>query len=266
MTAAAGFLLAADGSIDLGLFLAANVAIALIIGSACVFNNYIDRDIDKKMVRTKQRALVIHTVTSQAAITYATLLGLGGFLVLTLATNGLTVLLGCIAYVFYIVLYGIGKRSGPWGTLVGSVPGALSLVAGYTAVTNSFDTGALLLFLIMVVWQMPHFYAIAVYRLKDYKAAGLPVLPAVKGMKRTKLSITAYIVLYTFVASLLTVFEYTGYVYLIVMLVLGTMWWRLAYRGLDSADDVKWGKKIFGFSLLVLLSFSVLISLNAWLP
>lgn len=266
MTAAAGFLLASQGSLDSGLFVALVAGTSLVIASACVFNNYLDRNIDKKMDRTKRRALVTGEISVQQALVYATVLSGAGFGILAFYTNAITTLLGVVAIFSYVVLYGLAKRHSTYGTLVGSLPGALSLTAGYTAVTGQLDSGALLLFLIMVVWQMPHFYAIATYRLKDYKAAGLPVLTVVKGVPRAKKSIVAYVAAYGVVSSLLFFYGYTGYTYLLVMVCVSLYWLKIAYGGFTAKDDIKWAHKVFGFSLVVLLTFSVMISLEAWLP
>jgi protoheme IX farnesyltransferase len=265
MTAAASFLLASGRHIDLWLLLATLAGVALVIASACVCNNYIDRDIDKKMARTKNRALVTGSISPTQAFVFAGVLGLGGFALLV-QTNALTVWLGVIAFVSYVVLYGIAKRRGPYGTLVGSLPGAMSITAGYTAVSKSFDRGALLVFLVLVTWQMPHFYAIATYRLKEYKAARLPVLPAVKGIERTKKSMLLFMLLFTLATLALFVFDYTGWTYLVVMLAADAAWLRLGLKGFSTKDNDKWARKVFGFSLLVLLVFSLMISLEAWLP
>lgn len=266
MTAAAGFLFASGRHIDLWLLLATLAGVALVIGSACVCNNYIDRDIDKKMARTKKRALVTGLISPAQAFVFAGVLGLGGFALLMRYTNALTVWLGVVAFVSYVVLYGIAKRRGPYGTLVGSLPGAMSITAGYTAVSRTFDKQALIIFLVMVAWQMPHFYAIATYRLKEYKAAGLPVLPAVKGVERTKKSMLLFMLLFTLATLALFVFDYTGWTYLVVMLVADAAWLRLGLKGFGTKDNDKWARKVFGFSLLVLLVFSLMISLEAWLP
>ncbi len=266
MTAAAGFLLASQGHIDFGLFLATMAGIALLIGASCVVNNYIDREIDKKMTRTKERALVTGAISPNQAFVFATVLGISGFALLMRYTNALTVGLGVLAVISYVVVYGWAKRRGPFGTLVGSLPGALSITAGYTAVTGSLDVGALLLFLVLVAWQMPHFYAIATYRLKEYKAAGLPVLPAIKGVAQTKKSILFYMLLFVIATVSLFAFGYTGWTYLVVMLAVDTAWLRLALQGFNTKDNDKWARKVFGFSLLTLLVFSLMISLEAWLP
>jgi len=266
MTAAAGFFLASKGYFDWALLLALLGGIALIIGSACVFNNYIDRDIDKKMKRTKDRALVTGEISVNSAINYAILLGVLGFWLLAEYTNALTVGIGLIGIFSYVVLYGYYKRRSVHGTLVGSISGATSLVAGYCAVSGRFDKLALLLFIVMAIWQMPHFYAIGTYRQKDYAKAGLPILPVVKGIPAAKKYILGYITLYAISVSLLSVLGYTGYTYRLVMLVVCILWLRLAVKGFSSKDDIKYGHQIFGFSLLTLLIFSLMISIDHFLP
>jgi len=266
MTAIAGFLLGSKWHINWTIFFGLIVGIALIIACGCVLNNYIDRDIDAKMARTKKRALVTGEIPVKNAFIYAFLLGLIGFGVLAAYTNWVTVVIGLIGIFDYVVLYTITKRKGTYGTIVGSVSGAMPLTAGYTAVSGSFNREALILFLIMTFWQMPHFYAIATYRLKDYKEAGIPVLPAVKGIKTTKNRMLLYIIGFIVASASLTLFGYTGYLYLIVMLAVGLWWLKLGIKGFKAKDDAKWARKLFGFSLIVLMTLSVAVSFGAILP
>lgn len=235
------------------------------IASACTINNYIDRDIDKKMARTKERALVTGTIKPAVAITLAVILGVAGFGVLLAYTNALTALVGLVGFVDYIVLYSIWKRRSVWGTVVGSISGATPVVAGYTAVTNDFDTGALLLFLILTCWQMPHFYAISLFRAKDYAAAHIPVMAVAKGAAAAKKHIITYVLAFVSVCALLTGFGYAGYLYFVVMLGLGLRWLWLANQGFKTNDDTQWARRMFKFSLVVILGFSVMISLDNWL-
>lgn len=266
LSAAGGFLLAARGSIDVILLLTTLAGIGLVIAAGCVFNNYIDRGIDKKMARTKKRALVQGDISASAALTYAAVLMTTGFALLAVFTNWLTVLLGTIAIFNYVVLYGLSKRHSVWGTIVGSISGALPIAGGYTAVTGHFDAGAWLLFLIMVCWQMPHFYAIAMYRLGDYKAASIPVLPVRKGIQVTKMNIILYVLAFMAASLSLSIAGYTDYVYTAVMGTLGLLWLWKGVQGLRASDDAAWARRMFSFSLKVLLAFSLLISLEAWLP
>ncbi len=263
ITASAGFFLASKGNINFQLLVATLIGIALIIGSSCVFNNYIDRGIDEKMPRTKNRALVKGTVSPRNALIYATVLGILGFLVLAIYTNFITVIIGSIGVFFYIVMYSIWKRRSIYGTIVGSVSGAVPIVAGYTAVTNHFDMGAFLIFMILVLWQMPHFYAIAIYRLKDYTAAKIPVLPVKKGIFITKIHMLSYIIAFIIAVSLLTILGFTGYIYLSVALALGGSWLLLCIKGFKTNNDAIWARKMFFFSLITITLLSVVISIDA---
>jgi heme o synthase len=240
--------------------------LALVIASACVFNNYLDRGIDKKMARTQKRALVTNEVGSRTAIFYASALGVLGFSMMAVFVNFLAVWLCAAAIFSYVVLYGWAKRSTVHGTLVGSVPGALPPVIGYAAVSNHIDGASVFLFLILVSWQMPHFYAIAMYRFSDYKAAGLPVLPVKKGMGAAKLQIKLYIAAFIVSVSALTFFGYTGFIYLLGAVGLGIFWlWKGIY-GLKSLGYEKWGRKMFFYSLIVNLGISILIAVGGLLP
>lgn len=259
MPAIAGFLLASKGHVHYWLLIETLLGISLVIASACVYNNYLDREIDKKMERTRHRALVEGVVSTRAALTYATVLGIVGFAVLAIYTNWLTVAVGLIGIIFYVVVYGVAKRRSVHGTLVGSISGAMPPVAGYLAVTNHLDAAAWILFLILVFWQMPHFYAIAIYRLKDYRAAGLPVLPVSRGIEVTKRHILLYIVAFGVAASLLGVFGYAGWVYMTVAVVLSLLWLVVGIRGYGAKDEVRWARKMFGLSLLVLTILCVAI-------
>lgn len=266
LTATGGFLLASKKDINFGLLLLTLLGIALVIGSACVVNNYLDRGLDKKMARTKKRALVSGDISPASALIYAIVLAIIGFFVLAKFTNLLTVCIGVIGFVDYVVLYAIGKRRSTLGTIIGSVSGAMPIVAGYTAVTNRFNDGALILFLILAFWQMPHFYAISLRRLKDYKAAGLPVLPAKKGARTTKIQILLYIAAFIAAIGALRIYGYAGWTFLIVMEVLGLKWLYMGVKGFQTDDDEKWGRKMFLFSLVVILTFSVMLAINVWLP
>ncbi len=265
MTAAAGFLLGARGQVDLELLVAMLVGLSLVIGSACVVNNYLDRGIDAVMARTKRRALVSGAVSGRAALVYAAVLGLVGLGLLVAYTNELTVAISLVGFVDYVVLYGWAKRHTVHSTLVGSISGAAPIVAGYGAATGRFDLGAALLFVILVAWQMPHFYAIALYRGTDYAAAQLPVLPLVRGVRATKVQILAYIVAFVAATLALAAYGYAGWIYAAVMVPTGLVWLRLAWQGLGAINDERWARGLFRFSLIILLVFSLMISLNSLL-
>lgn len=266
LAAIAGYFLASKTTgYDWGAFAAMLAGISLVIGSGCVFNNYLDRGIDKKMERTKQRALVNGDISVQHALLFGGVLGIVGAGILGVYTNLLTMAIAIVGFIFYVVIYGIGKRATVHGTLIGSISGAIPPVVGYTALSNDLDTAALLLFIIMTTWQMPHFYAIAMYRLKDYKAAGIPVLPAVSGMRATKIQILGYIVAFIIASLSLTILGYTGLVYAAIMATIGFIWLARGIAGFKATDDIVWAKQMFGFSLLALLAFCGSLIIDALL-
>lgn len=266
LAAAAGFLLASTTKFNATLFIATMLGIALVIAASCVLNNYTDIKIDKKMSRTKHRALVVGAIKPQNALLFGAALGVFGFIILAMWTNWLTVFVGIVGVIDYVVLYAYAKRHSVAGTLVGTVSGSMPPVAGYVAVTNKFDVGALLLFLVMVFWQMAHFYAIAMFQAKDYKSADMPVFPVVKGMHATKVRIVLYICAFITSSLLLPIYGYGGYSYAIVLVVLGSFWLAISVRGFRRYDDVSWARKVFRLSLLVLLGFSAMVSLANVLP
>ena len=254
------------------LFLTTVFGISLVIGSACVFNNYLDRNIDRKMKRTSTRALVTGKISVRNALIYGTVLGLIGVGLLFLCVNVLTACIAVFGFFSYVVLYGVAKRGSEWGALVGSIPGAVPIVVGYTAVVNHVDVPALILFIVLVCWQMPHFYAIAMYRLDEYREAGIPVLPARRGMRTTKIHTLAFVILYFLATLSLWAFGFVGYVYLASVTIFGFAWLWRAILGFNPAkktpfiDDAKWAKKLFLFSLIVLVAFSVSIAVAPLLP
>ena len=264
VTVAAGFLLASKGQIDIWLFLAVLLGLAFIMASACVFNNYIDRSLDKKMERTKNRALVSGVISGRQAIIFAICLEIIGNVILFAFTNLLTVFVAAIGFFVYVVLYSLWKSRTVYGTAIGSIAGAVPPVVGYCAVSNEFDAGALILFTMLVLWQMPHFFAIAMYHLDDYAAAGIPVLPLKKGILRTKIHMVLYIMAFILTAVLLTFFNYTGYVYLIVALSIGLLWLGLSIKGFASKDDRAWGGQMFRLSLVLILAICVVIPFDVY--
>jgi protoheme IX farnesyltransferase len=238
------------------------IGLSFVIASACVFNNYIDRGIDEKMARTKNRALVRKLISPRSAIIYGTILGLIGTLILFLYTNPLATFLALTGFFFYVVVYGIWKRRSVYGTLVGSISGAVPPVVGYCAVSNNFDIGAIIFFIILVLWQMPHFYAIAIYRRNDYAEASIPVLPVKKGIYTTKMHMLLYIAAFIVASIALTIFGLTGYVYLVVMSLLGLKWLLLCTEGFRAEDDDLWARKMFKFSLIVITLLCLMIAVD----
>jgi protoheme IX farnesyltransferase len=267
ITAAGGFFLAARGQVDLVLLAATLLGISLVVASGCVFNNWIDRNLDRKMIRTRDRVLARRLIDPKIAVAYALLLGIGGVVLMWAATNLPAVVIVLAGFAVYVGLYSLYlKRHSIYGTLIGSLAGAAPPLAGYCAAGGRFDTGALILMLMVCLWQMPHCYAIAVLRCDDYAAAAIPVLPVKQGMTAARKLIFVYILAFTAATLMLTVTGYTGYSFFAVAAVLGCCWLYLAWFGYNTSDERLWAKKLFLFSIMTVFVLSVMMSIDATLP
>lgn len=258
-TFAAGFLLGTRGALDVRLFLITFLGLGLIMASACIFNNYIDRERDRKMSRTQTRALVNGSMSVRAAITYGTILGTAGFALLYMFTNPLALLTAISGFIIYVLIYSLWKSRTVYGTAIGSLAGAVPPVVGYAAASGTIDLAAILLFALLVLWQMPHFFAIALMHLDDYKKAGVPVLPLVHGIRRTKIHMTIYILCFVGVSILFTVLGYTGNAFLTITGLLGLAWLFLSLKGFDQQDDLTWSKRMFQISLVVIGAICIIM-------
>ncbi len=263
ITVSGGYILGSQDGFNIGLLLITIIGMALVIACGCVFNNYIDRDIDGLMARTKNRVLVQGLISNRTAILSALLFGLLGAAVLYLQTNLLTLAIALTGLFFYVVVYSLWfKRKSTYGTVVGGIAGAVPPVVGYCAATNSFNAGAIILFMILFLWQMPHFYAIAIYRQSDYAAAAIPVLPIKKGIRYTKISMLVYIAAFTVAAVMPTFFGYTGWLYFIVALCSGLVWFYYGVQGFTTKDNEKWARKMFLFSIINITLLCIMMSVK----
>jgi len=230
---------------------------ALIIGGAGTLNNYIDRDIDHLMERTQARP----TVTGRASATSVLLLGLAFVAVGTILlafTTWTAAVIGLFGVFAYVILYTFSKRKLVSNTIIGSISGAVPPLIGWAAVDANLDILAWMLFLIMFIWQPPHFYALAMRRVNEYRAAGIPMLPVVKGFKRTKLSINFWVLLLMPIPFFLTDL---GLPLVILAIVLNVGWLVLGLVGFKMKNDDKWAKLMFIYSLnyLTVLFVSMVI-------
>lgn len=258
----AGFILALKGAFPISLFFLSLLGLGLIIAAACVFNNYIDRDLDKKMSRTRTRPLAKGKMHSHSALIYGGVLLLAGNGLLYAYTNPLTLTLSDLGFAIYVFIYSLIKERTTYSTLIGSIAGAMPPVIGYTATGESFDSGALLLFLLMVFWQMPHFFAIGLWRIKDYSHANIPILPVIHGAYRTKVQIVLYILGCIPLLALLTLLGYTGALFFLVTAALSCVWLLLAIRGFSARESSPWAKQMFRFSLVMINAICMLIFLE----
>jgi protoheme IX farnesyltransferase len=265
----AGFLFAAAHfrHFDPLVFTMLIVGMTCVIGAACALNNVLDQDIDKLMDRTKKRAVAAGMTRPKRAAVFAVMLGLVGTGLLAYFVSLLVAVIGVVGFVVYVWLYGaLAKRRSVHGTLVGSISGALPILAGYAAVAGGIDVGGIITFLLLFCWQFPEFYSIAIYRRGEYAAAHVPVMTVIKGVEITKRQIVAYTVLFVALALLLVPLGYAGYVYLVVMGVSGMYFAWLAFAGLHAADNDKWARQMFHTSLKMLLLLCVMLPLGALLP
>lgn len=229
---------------------------ALVMAGACVLNNYIDRDIDHIMERTKTRP----TVTGSIGLTKVLMLGwsasLIGLLLLLLASPQAAII-GFIGWFTYVVLYSLwSKRRHPINTVVGSFSGAAPPLIGWAAIDPTLSIEAWVLFLIMFIWQPPHFYALAMKKCAEYKKAGVPMLPVVKGFAVTKRHIVAFVACLLPLPFFLTAL---GPVFLTVSLLLSVGWFVLGIYGFFMKEDLKWSKWMFIYSLNYLTIIFVLM-------
>lgn len=266
IAATGGFMFAAQGNPNLALYALTMLGVCLIVASGCVFNNIIDTDIDSLMSRTQKRALVIGKISKKSAIIYAYILGVLGFIVLY-NINFSAFLLGIFGFYVYVVMYSMFyKRHSVHGTLIGSASGASPPVIGYLAVTGKPDLAAVLIFLGFCAWQMPHSYAIALFRKHDYQASDIPLLPLVKGVKSAQVQMLLYIVLYWTSIILLFAYNYIGYVSLLSMSAICVYWVYqvvVLFKPNQTAFDVsQWGKQLFITSILAVMLYSMVISLD----
>ncbi|MNI00707.1 Protoheme IX farnesyltransferase 1 [compost metagenome] len=255
MTAFGGFWVASKWNIDILLLLYTMIGTALVIAGGCVLNNYLDREMDTKMARTQNRALPTGKMTPTFVLWYGIVLSILGVMTLYfLAGSPLATLLGIFGLFAYVWLYTYWfKRTSVWSTFMGSFSGATPVIIGYTAVSGTLDYGALILFAIMFLWQPPHFWALGIRRKEEYRAAGFPLLPVVKGTYITKISMIRYVVLLVPVTVMLSAFGYVGHFYLFIVTAVGLVWVFMTLSGFKAKDEDKWAKGMFLYSILYLM-------------
>ncbi|MGA8943483.1 MAG: heme o synthase [Thermoactinomyces sp.] len=228
---------------------------ALTIAGSCTLNNFIDRDIDPLMERTKSRPVAEGRIRPAVALWYGLILAFSGLLVLAVGVNYLAAFIAFAGLFVYVVIYSMWlKRNSTLNTVVGGISGSVPPMVGWVAVTSSIDLNAWALFLVLFMWQPPHFFALAMRRSEDYQAAGIPMLPVVRGFYETKKQMLLFTVLLLPSSMILFYTGALGWFYLTAALVLGGIYIVFSIRGFYARDNRQWANRMFFYSLIYLTS------------
>jgi protoheme IX farnesyltransferase len=265
-TAIVGTLLASPGLPPLEALVWGNLGIALAAACAATINHVLDRRIDEQMARTRGRPLPTGALTERNALTFAALLGVSAMAMLAFLVNLLTAVLTFLSLIGYAVIYTVWlKRATSQNIVIGGAAGAAPPVLGWTAVTNSLDPNALLLFLIIFVWTPPHFWALAIARRDEYARAGIPMLPVTHGVAYTRLQVLLYTVLLTVVTLLPYLTRMSGLLYLGAALVLNALFLYYALA-LKVTQREELPMRVFRFSVTYLMWLFAALLADHYLP
>lgn len=265
LTVVVGMYLSTPGLVDWGLGIAALVGIGLCAGSAAAINHLVDRRIDAIMARTKKRPVAVGRVSVKQALIFATSIGALGLLILVLWVNVLTACLTFITLIGYAGIYtGYLKRATSQNIVIGGLAGAAPPLLGWTAVTNQLAPEALLLVLIIYTWTPPHFWALAIYRLEEYRNAEIPMLPVTHGVPFTKLSIYLYTILLIVVTTLPYLIGMCGLFYLVGELVLGLRFLYWAHK-LYRTNEARVAMQTFKYSIVYLMALFVVLLVDHYI-
>lgn len=228
------------------------LGIALIVAGANALNMYIERDVDRRMDRTKNRPLPACRMAPRTALLFGVLLSSIAVPILAIGTNTLTALLAVIANLLYVLAYTPLKQHSQYALHVGAIPGAIPPLLGWTAGTNRIDAAGMVLFAILFLWQVPHFIAIALFRKADYARAGLVVTPNVTGELASRHTIVRWIFAGVAASLLVVPLGLAGRGYLIAATILGAIFFIWGCYGLKAGTGNRWAKSLFGISILYL--------------
>ena len=258
----AGGLALAPGEIGWRGGLAAVVGSALAVAGANAANMWWERESDGLMSRTRRRPLPAGRMAPGVALRFSAMLSMASLLVLGLGTNLLTAVLAGLAIGAYVLVYTPLKRRTPLALVIGAIPGAVPPLLGWTAVTDALDPGGLVLFGIVLVWQIPHFIAIALYRKAEYARAGIRVVPLVRGDAVAKIQAVAWAMLLVPLSLMLTPLGVAGSLYLWCAMVLGMAFLGWAFTGLDDGAGPRWARGYFLASLVYLPALTTALALD----
>jgi heme o synthase len=261
-TALAGMFLAVPGMPPLDKLLLGTLGIALAAGSAAAINHLLDQKADAMMARTRGRPLPTGQLRSLQAGVFAVLLGALSMLVLAAGVNGLTAWLTFSSLIGYAIIYTLWlKHATPQNIVIGGAAGAAPPVLGWAAVTGEVTGDALLLFLIVFVWTPPHFWALALYREKEYGRAGIPMLPVTHGNDFTRLHILLYTILLTAVTVMPFASHLSGGIYLAGAMLLNAVFLYHAWRLYQAYSDAQ-ARRTFIYSIQYLTALFALLLID----
>ena len=256
---AAGAASLAPVPIGAGRLALALVGTALIVGCANALNMWLERDTDCLMARTKHRPLPDARLAPSVAIAFATVLGAIALPVLALA-GIVPAALGLVALLLYVGAYTPMKQRSHHATWVGAVPGAMPALIGWTAATGRVDLAGLAVFGVLFFWQIPHTHAIAIYRQREYDAAGLKTLPGVRGADAARRAIALFLVVQVAASIAPFALGVAGVPYVATAAVLGAIVLVHGVRGLVRADTSRWAREVFLVSIVYLpILFGVMV-------
>ena len=265
LTAIVGMCLASEGLPDLWLMLWGSIGIGMLSSAGAVFNHCIDHNIDEKMARTKRRPIPQGKVSLRQAIIFGMVLSIIGSLILYHLVNGLTAVLTFISMLGYAVVYTLWlKRATPQNIVIGGIAGAAPPLLGWTAMTGQFDGNALLLVMIIFTWTPPHFWALAIDRVEDYKKTGLPMLPVTHGIELTKTMILLYTVLLMAVGLLPYLTGMSGWLYFVGSSVLNWGFFYVAWQ-LKFNPEKRSPMSVFKYSITQLMLLFIILLLDHYL-
>jgi protoheme IX farnesyltransferase len=249
----------APGSIDTVLLVLALLGTAAVVAAANTLNMVLEGDVDALMERTRARPIPAGRIAPEIALAFGIALTVVGLTLLFVVINPLTAMLAGVALLSYVLVYTPLKRVTPFALHIGAIPGAIPPVLGWTSVTGTLALPPLALFAILFVWQLPHFVAIAIFRQSEYEAAGIRVLPAVRGLSAAKRSIVAYSVLQLAVSLLPWAIDFVSPLYLAVALPLGLAYVGYGLLGMRDQAGPAWARKLFFASMPYLVLILVAI-------
>jgi heme o synthase len=263
LTAACGMVVGAAGFPSPGLFAATMAGLALACGGASAFNHLLDRDIDRTMSRTDRRPVASGRVSPPRALEFGLALSAASFVLLGVAVNVVAAALALVGNLFYVFVYTRWlKRSTPQNIVIGGAAGAIPPLVGWAAATGRITLPALALFLIVFVWTPPHFWALALLIKREYQAAGVPMLPVVRGDQEATRQILRYSLGMVAVTLLPAAIGISGWGYVAAAVILGACFLRLAWSLRRNPVPARAGA-LFHFSLLYLALLFVAMALDA---